>query len=71
MYNSTYLTLLKNADSLPFIPRSEWTPAAGQVPSVIERIIQKDLSDLNKKNKLARIQSNLTKSEIQALKRLR
>lgn len=61
----------KYVDCLPFTPRSDWAPAAGQIPTIIETIIQKDVTDLNKKVKRDRIQSNLTKSEILSLKRLR
>lgn len=61
----------------PFTPRSCWIPATGQIPELINQIIQTDWQYFNHKFKLEkkignwRKPPNLTKAEIKELKSLR
>lgn len=57
--------------SLPFTSKSNWIPPTEQVPPFIHEIIRKDLRVFNRKFKIEKIHSNLTKAEITALESLR
>lgn len=59
-----------NLENIPFTPKSGWTPTAGQTTETIHQIIQRDWTYFNHKLEIDKIQSNLTRAEIKALRLL-
>lgn len=59
-----------NSENIPFTPKSGWTPTAGQTTETIQQIIQRDWTYFNHKLEIDKIQSNLTRAEIKALRLL-
>lgn len=67
-------SFFKDRDSsvpLPFMPKSTWSPAEGQVPEQILQLIQKDNDFFHSRFKLSKLPQNLTHIELKALQQLR
>ena len=55
----------------PFTPKSDWTPAAGLLPSEVNHLIQTDANYFDSVFKIWRVKPNLSREEDEALRALK